>query len=370
MARRPSPRSPSTCGRSPLAVCIRPGHEHPGAAQPAARGLRRCCAPASTTGAACRPSRPITSIRKRLGRIWPTSSDARRTAGRTLVERLAISPEFLLARTADRRHDPAPRSPSATRDRMRSAAPRARTRWLATSSRRRCAFDGAGLAREVLGRRVGWRRRRRRARHVRTTPAVRAPLLIVRSRRGLRGGDRYAVRRRGPDFSAVVPAADALRARRLATPSPMSSTATSTTPTSAPTAASSAPSRRADTTSAIASPLRPRRRRDRPAHREAWQRGATEVCLQGGIRPGYTGETYLGIVAAVKAAVPDMHVHAFSPLEIWHGAGTLGLPLAAYLARLRRRASRACPARRPKSSMTRCAPSSAPTRSRPRNGSR
>ena len=60
---------------------------------------------------------------------------------------------------------------------------------------------------------------------------------------------------------------------------------------------------------------------------EAWQRGATEVCLQGGIRPGYTGETYLGIVAAVKSAVPQMHVHAFSPLEIWHGAATLGLPL-------------------------------------------
>ena len=68
---------------------------------------------------------------------------------------------------------------------------------------------------------------------------------------------------------------------------------------------------------------------------EAWQRGATEVCLQGGIRPGYTGETYLGIVAAVKAAAPDMHVHAFSPLEIWHGAGTLGLPLEDYLARLK-----------------------------------
>ena len=69
--------------------------------------------------------------------------------------------------------------------------------------------------------------------------------------------------------------------------------------------------------------------------REAWARGATEVCLQGGIQPGYTGETYLGIVAAVKSAAPDMHVHAFSPLEIWHGAETLGLPLRDYLARLK-----------------------------------
>ncbi len=68
---------------------------------------------------------------------------------------------------------------------------------------------------------------------------------------------------------------------------------------------------------------------------EAWQRGATEVCLQGGIRPGYTGDTYLGIVAAVKSAVPQMHVHAFSPLEIWHGAATLSLPLADYLSRLK-----------------------------------
>jgi FO synthase len=69
--------------------------------------------------------------------------------------------------------------------------------------------------------------------------------------------------------------------------------------------------------------------------REAWERGATEVCLQGGIRPGYTGETYLSIVAAVKSAAPAIHMHAFSPLEVWHGAETLGLPLRAYLARLK-----------------------------------
>ncbi len=68
--------------------------------------------------------------------------------------------------------------------------------------------------------------------------------------------------------------------------------------------------------------------------REAWERGATEVCLQGGIRPGYTGETYLRIVAAVKTAAPAIHMHAFSPLEVWHGAETLGLPLREYLARL------------------------------------
>ncbi len=69
--------------------------------------------------------------------------------------------------------------------------------------------------------------------------------------------------------------------------------------------------------------------------REAWAAGATEVCLQGGIHPGYTGRTYLDIVAAVKEATPDMHVHAFSPLEITHGAQTLGLTLPRFLSELR-----------------------------------
>jgi len=68
---------------------------------------------------------------------------------------------------------------------------------------------------------------------------------------------------------------------------------------------------------------------------EAAGSGATEVCLQGGIHPSYTGNTYLDIVATVKAASPGIHVHAFSPLEIRHGARTLGLPLEHYLIRLR-----------------------------------
>jgi FO synthase len=69
--------------------------------------------------------------------------------------------------------------------------------------------------------------------------------------------------------------------------------------------------------------------------REAWDRGATEVCMQGGIHPRYTGETYLGILRAVKAAAPGMHVHAFSPLEVWQGARTLGLTIPDYLTELR-----------------------------------
>ena len=68
---------------------------------------------------------------------------------------------------------------------------------------------------------------------------------------------------------------------------------------------------------------------------EAWQRGATEVCMQGGIHPDYTGETYLDIVATVRSAVPDMHIHAFSPLEIWQGAQTLGISLGDFLSRLK-----------------------------------
>src|SRR6187431_1685941 len=68
---------------------------------------------------------------------------------------------------------------------------------------------------------------------------------------------------------------------------------------------------------------------------EAWERGATEVCLQGGIHPSFTGDYYAGVVSAIKAAVPRIHVHAFSALEVWQGAATLGLDLETYLARLR-----------------------------------
>jgi FO synthase len=68
---------------------------------------------------------------------------------------------------------------------------------------------------------------------------------------------------------------------------------------------------------------------------EAWERGATEVCLQGGIHPGFDGDYYASVVRAIKDEVPELHVHAFSALEIWQGAGTLGIPLREYLERLR-----------------------------------
>jgi FO synthase len=69
--------------------------------------------------------------------------------------------------------------------------------------------------------------------------------------------------------------------------------------------------------------------------REAWERGATEVCLQGGIHPSFTGDYYADVVSAIKADVPGIHVHAFSALEIWQGAATLGVSLETYLSRLR-----------------------------------
>jgi FO synthase len=69
--------------------------------------------------------------------------------------------------------------------------------------------------------------------------------------------------------------------------------------------------------------------------REAYDRGASEVCLQGGIHPEYTGQTYLDICHTIKQVVPEMHIHAFSPLEVWQGAKTLGQTLPEYLTALK-----------------------------------
>jgi len=69
--------------------------------------------------------------------------------------------------------------------------------------------------------------------------------------------------------------------------------------------------------------------------KEAWDIGATEVCIQGGIHPENDGEIYLQIAGAVKDAAPNIHLHGFSPLEITVGATTLGVPLERYLAMLK-----------------------------------
>ena len=64
---------------------------------------------------------------------------------------------------------------------------------------------------------------------------------------------------------------------------------------------------------------------------EAFNDGASEVCLQGGIHPEYTGKFYLEIVKQIKKEVPDLHIHGFTPLEIWQGAETINLSIEDYL---------------------------------------
>jgi FO synthase len=77
--------------------------------------------------------------------------------------------------------------------------------------------------------------------------------------------------------------------------------------------------------------------------REAWERGATEVCLQGGIHPSFDGDFYVAVCEAVKAAVPDIHVHGFTALEVTEGARRLGQALPDYLVRLRDAGLRSLP---------------------------
>ena len=68
---------------------------------------------------------------------------------------------------------------------------------------------------------------------------------------------------------------------------------------------------------------------------EAWEMGATEVCLQGGIHPKFDGNFYVDVTKAVRDAVPEMHIHGFTALEVQEGAKRLGESLASYLRRLR-----------------------------------
>ncbi len=68
---------------------------------------------------------------------------------------------------------------------------------------------------------------------------------------------------------------------------------------------------------------------------EAWDAGATEVCMQGGIHPDLPGTAYFEIAAEVKRRCPDLHVHAFSPMEVMNGASRTGLPVREWLIRAR-----------------------------------
>ena len=69
--------------------------------------------------------------------------------------------------------------------------------------------------------------------------------------------------------------------------------------------------------------------------REAWDRGATEVCIQGGLPRDLDGFFYRDILRAIKRAIPAMHVHAFSPMEISYGVDKTGMPLRDYLQMLK-----------------------------------
>jgi FO synthase len=271
---------------------------------------------------------------------WPHLNrlrEATERTGRSLVERLAVYPEILLAEAAAAEGE-------AARGPIRGGGARyLSTPWLEEALRTPTLrlMDGQGYAREegwVAGALAAlpapaWASKAER-------PANAAPLErhLARAMAGEALAEDAIVSlfaARGSEFAAVVAAADALRAKSVGD------------------RVTYVVNRNINYTNictygckfcAFSKGRHNLGHRDAPYDldaaeigrrtREAWQRGATEVCLQGGIRPGYTGETYLGILAAVKSAVPQMHVHAFSPLEIWHGATTLGLSLRAYLSRL------------------------------------
>jgi 5-amino-6-(D-ribitylamino)uracil---L-tyrosine 4-hydroxyphenyl transferase len=69
--------------------------------------------------------------------------------------------------------------------------------------------------------------------------------------------------------------------------------------------------------------------------KEAWKLGATEVCIQAGLPPKMDGNLYIDICGAIKKALPDIHIHAFSPEEILYGARSLGVPIPEYMKMLK-----------------------------------
>ncbi|REG84271.1 5-amino-6-(D-ribitylamino)uracil--L-tyrosine 4-hydroxyphenyl transferase CofH [Marinomonas pollencensis] len=68
---------------------------------------------------------------------------------------------------------------------------------------------------------------------------------------------------------------------------------------------------------------------------EAWERGATEVCIQGGLHPDIDADYYRDLIVAVKKRVPEIHIHAFSPFEIWYGCKKARLTPEVFLAELK-----------------------------------
>ena len=263
----------------------------------------RCSTRASTTGAASRRSRSTTSTRRRRGRSSSALRAATRARGLELAPRLTVYPRFVGVGVA-----------------RPGACCRAALR----------ASDSLGLAREdawspgETGDGAVRRRARPAAASTRAASSARTRSRACSARAARSGSACFAARRRA--------AARGERRRRHAT----SSRGTSSTRTSATSAAASARSRRASSPRTCAARrTSSRTRRSCAAREEAWERGATEICLQGGIHPAFDGDYYASVVRAIKDAVPELHVHAFSALEIWQGAATLGVPLRDYLERLR-----------------------------------
>jgi FO synthase len=305
---------------------------------------------------------------------WPHLADLERAterAGRALIERLAIYPEFLVlppvaapvsrwrdgARTDAEPVRPEPVEPLGAPADRGLPRQRGRTSWphalalrgagswldpvLITPTLRH--MDAAGLAREDGWAPGGlWELPAPQVARVQQAQAPLSPVVARALARaaagfGLEEADIVALfDARGADFAAVCRAADGLRAKRVG------DTVTYIV------------NRNINYTNictygckfcAFSKGRHNLGHRDKPYDldlaeisertAQAWARGATEVCLQGGIKPSYTGHTYLAIVQAVKAAAPDMHVHAFSPLEVRTGADTLGLSLRDYLSRLK-----------------------------------
>ena len=279
MAARPSRRSTSTSGRSPRrGSCSRPRRTCRRRRTSPAATSRACSTPASTTGAASRRSRSTTSTPRRRG---PRSSGCARRPRPRARARAAAAGLSGVPRTR----------PGSTR------------RVLAARLR---ASDSLGLARED-----GWAPGDAGAGAVRRPPRRRSRVDTP----GELGEDELVrlFRARGRGAAARVRGRRRAAPRgRTATSSPTSSRAMSSTRTSATSAAASAPSRRASSRRTCAARRTSSRTTRSRAVREAWERGATEICLQGGIHPRSPATTTSRRRARVKEAVPDMHVHAFS----------------------------------------------------------
>ncbi|MCG3186180.1 MAG: FO synthase [Rhodocyclaceae bacterium] len=238
-------------------------------------------------------------------------------AGKLLVERLALYPAY----TRELARWQAPEMATAVRRAMDSDGLARRDPW----------SPGAGEAPTFTTEREGWRC---------APPAMGATVraIIARARRGERLDEAGIVRlfqARGAEFEAVCAAADALRGEQCGEVVSYAVNRNINYTNICLHACSFCAFSKGKTHEDLrGKPYRLDLDEIAARTREAWQRGATEVCMQGGIHPDYTGDTYLDICRAVKAAVPEMHIHAFSPLEVTQGARTLGLPLHDYLARL------------------------------------